>query len=132
MRHPKLIAFERRMKKMFDAIDDHLEDKYGGRFDLRPSRPFRGTTSNKQHDGLFNVGVKFSAGFGSKYGKGYVVDVEMSTLEHVPEHVKDDIYLTVAELIQEKLPYYFPERNLHIEKDGGSYKITGDFSLGHV
>ena len=77
MRHPRLIEWEKKLKRTLDIVDDYLEDKYGQLYELHPSRAYRGTTSNKAHDGLFNIGASFTAGYGSKYGRGYVVDIDM-------------------------------------------------------
>ena len=40
---------------------------------------------------LFDVGASFSAGFGSEHGRGYVVDLDMLTLDKVPEEIKKHI-----------------------------------------
>ena len=132
MRHPKLAEWEDKLKKMFDEIDDYLEDKYGALYPLHPNRAKRGTTSNKEHDGLFNVGASFSAGFGSVYGRGYVIEVDLVTLSHIPGEVETEIQNDVLTLVQEKLKVFFPERKLDVSKDGRVYKIHGDFSLGYL
>lgn len=132
MRHPKLIEWEDKLKDLFDEVDDYLEDTYGGMYPLHPSRSKRGVTSNKASDGLFNVGASFSAGFGSKYGRGYVIDVHMSTLSRVPDHVKEDIYKAVVDQVRLRLPKYFEERELEVAKDGNVFKIFGDLSLGSL
>jgi hypothetical protein len=132
MRHPKLVEFEGRLKRLFDTVDDYLEDRYGGRFQLHPSRAGRGTTANKEHDGLFNVGATFSPGYGSTYGRGYLVDVEMVTLVHVPADIRETIEQEVARLVNEKLAEYFPERELAVVRDRNVYKIHGDLKLGTV
>ena len=131
MKHPHLVEFESRLKTLFDTIDDHLEEKYGERYELRPHRPERGRTANKEHDGLFNVGAAFTPGYGSRFGRGYVVQGEMLTLEHVPEDVREDIEQEVADLVNEKLPYYFPRRDLVVDRDRNVYKIHGDLRLGY-
>lgn len=132
MRHTKMIAWERTMKAMFDEIDDRLEDKYGKEFPLHPNRSDRGKTANKEMDGLFNVGADFTAGYGSRYGRGYVIQVRMSTLEHIPVKIRKSIEADVEKMVREKLPIFFPGRNLVLERDGGLLKITGDLSLGSV
>jgi len=132
MRHPMAIEWDRKLKKMFDEIDDRLEDKYGGRYNLHPNRSPRGETSNREMDGLFNVGADFTSGYGSKLGRGYVVQVRMSTLEHVPSEVRKKINEDVERMVEEKLPMNFPGRNLRLERDGNLMKITGDFSLGEA
>lgn len=132
MRHAKALAWERRLKRLFDKVDDFLEDEYGGQYPLHPSRPERGATSDKEADGLFNIGASFSAGFGSEFGKGYVIDVRMSTLEHIPAEVREKVYGSAIEKIRNLLPKYFPGRNLAVRKDGSLFKITGDMSLGFI
>jgi hypothetical protein len=79
---------------------------------------------------LFNVGATFSAGYGSEYGKGYVVEIDMVTLTYVPDDVSSKIEIEVLEMIRDRLPKYFPERNLKVRKDGNVIKIFGDLSLG--
>jgi len=120
------------MKSMFDKIDDWLEDRYGGTFRLHPNRPRRGRTSNKEADGLFNIGADFSLGYGSKLGRGYVVQVEMSTLEHIPRETRRQIEIDVENLVREELPRFFPGQSLTLERDGNLLKIIGDFNLGSV
>lgn len=132
MRHTKMIAWERTMKAMFDEIDDILEDKYGSEFPLHPNRSKRGKTANKEMDGLFNIGADFTAGYGSRFGRGYVIQVRMSTLEHIPAEIRKSIEADVESLVREKLPIFFPGRNLVLEKDGHLLKIIGDLSLGSV
>lgn len=132
MRHPRLLEWERRVKAMFDEIDDWLEDKYGGSYPLHPSRPKRGSTSNREADGLFNVGADFSAGYGSSLGRGYTVRVRMATLDNIPDKVRAEIDWDVEELVRLKLPGAFPNRALRLKRDGALLKITGDFRLGPV
>ena len=130
MRHPKLIAWERKLKAMFDEIDDYLENRYGNLYPLHPNRARRGETSNKESDGLFNVGCAFSAGYGSKLGRGYVIEVHMSTLSDIPPEIKLKIEEETAEVVKRKLIIFFPGRVLNIKRDGNVYKIYGDLSLG--
>lgn len=124
------MQFERTLKALFDSVDDYLEEKYGARYPLHPSRAKRGGTANKAHDGLFNVGATFTAGYGSRYGRGYVVQVDMVTLAEVPRDVRELIAEEAADLVNEKLPYYFPGRELRVVRDGNVFKIYGDLSLG--
>ncbi len=132
MKHPKMVRWDNTLKAMFDEIDDYLEDTYGGMYPLHPNRPGRGKTSNKEHDGLFNLGAAFSPGFGSELGRGYIIDVEISTLQHVAEDVRDRIENDVVHQIEQRLPRFFPDRDLKVEKDGRIYKIYGDLSLGNI
>lgn len=130
MLHPGIQEWERNLKAIFDEIDDYLEDLYGDRYRLHPARPGRGRTANKGHDGLFNVGATFTAGFGSEYGRGYVVEVDMVTLESVPREVQLTIEADVMRLLREKIDTYMPDRQVRIDKDGNVIKIHGDF--GHA
>jgi len=132
VRHPLLQEFEERLQRLFDSIDDELEEKYGGLYELHPARPRRGRTSSKTQDGLFNIGATFTPGYGSKIGRGYVVQVEMVTLDRVPDDVEESIEQEVADLVNEKLPYYFPHRRLSVDRDRNVYKIHGDLRLGEV
>jgi hypothetical protein len=131
-RHHAAVKFEKKLKKVFDRIDDYLEEQYGDRYPLHPSRAKRNTTANKEDDGLFNVGAAFSAGFGSEHGAGYVVEVRMATLAEIPEEIQDKLERIVAVCLRNELPKAFPKRKLKVKRDGPVYKIFGDLSLGSV
>ena len=122
----KIRELDSKLKKIFDLIDDYLENNYGNTYRLHPNRPKRGATANKASDGLFNVGASFSAGYGSVYGRGYVVDVDIATLDHVPEKVQNDIEAEVADLLKGIIPEYFPEQDINVNRDGNVLKIYGE------
>jgi hypothetical protein len=126
MRYHKAEEWESRLKRVFDRIDDYLEEKYGHEYPLHPARPARGVTSSKSHDGLFNIGASFSAGYGSERGPGYVVQVRMVTLTRVPQYIRDRIEEEAVHRLREELPKEFPDRKLEVERDGPVYKIHGD------
>jgi len=132
MWHPKTVEFDDRLKKLFDEVDDYIEDLYGGRYVLHPVRPGRGETANPEADGLFNIGANFTPGYGSELGRGYLIDIAMSTLEKVDEDVRREIYEAAAEKVKELLPLHFPERELTVRRDKNHFKIQGDFSLGLI
>jgi len=132
MRHPKAESWERHLRHVFDRIDGELEAEYGGRYPLHPARPKHGTTANPAHSGLFHVGASFTAGFGSEHGPGYVVNVDMVTLTDVPDAVEEEILEFVVTRLREELPEAFPDRALHLSRDGHTFKIHGDLSLGSV
>ena len=132
MRHPETIKLEHQMKAMFDEIDDVLEDEFGNEFTLHPNRTKRGRTANKEMDGLFNIGADFTPGYGSRFGRGYIVQIRISTLEHIPPEIRETITKEVEKLLVERLPVFFPGRDLSLERDGNLLKIVGDFSLGSV
>ena len=130
--HPKLISFLDKLKKLFDEVDDYIEDRYGGRYPLHPMRPKRGETSNPEADGLFNIGANFTPGFTSELGRGYLINVSISTLEKVDENTRREIYEAAKDKVVELLPVHFPEREFTVRLDGNNYKILGDFSLGVI
>jgi hypothetical protein len=132
VRHYSTVQFETKLKKVFDRIDDYLEEQYGDRYPLHPARAKRNETANKEDDGLFNVGAAFSAGFGSELGPGYVVEVRMATLADVPEDVRDKLERVVVVCLRNELPKAFPKRKLKVKRDGPVYKVFGDLSLGAV
>jgi len=127
-----MAEFDDRLKRLFDEVDHYIEDRYGDRYALHPVRPLRGETANPEMDGLFNIGANFTPGFGSELGRGYLIDVAMSTLEKVAEDARREIYEAAAEKVQELLPLHFPERELSVRRDKNHFKIQGDFSLGEI
>ncbi len=127
-----MIEFDDTMKRMLDEVDNHIEDQYGNLYPLHPSRPKRDETTNPQSDGLFGVRADFTPGFGSKLGRGYILNVEMRTLSHIPEDVRKTIVKDAVNKIKELLPVYFPNRKLEVKQDGELCKIIGDFNLGTI
>jgi len=132
MDHPRTTEWTTKLKTLFDEVDDFLEEKYGRLYPLHPSRPGRGRTANKEQDGLFNVAARFTPGYGSTEGRGYVIDVDMVTLSRVPEDVQKKIEKDVVKYVERKLPEVFPDRTLKVTKDGPVFKIHGDLSLGQL
>ncbi len=132
VQHPKSREWDEKLRKMFDRIDDYLEDRYGDRYPLHPNRMKRGSTANKSMDGLFNVGASYSSGYGSRYGKGYVIEIYLSTLSGVDPELRAEIEGEVEAMVMKLLPEYFPDRYLNCEKDGNVLKIYGDLSLGSL
>ncbi len=123
------MKWEETLKGVFDVLDHELEAEYGTRYILHPSRPARGATANPEDDGLLNVGAAFSAGFGSKYGPGYVVEIRLSTLRNVPAEVREEIKGKVFQGLKNRLPVAFPGKVLHVSEENGIIRIHGDLSL---
>jgi hypothetical protein len=121
--------FETDLRTLFDQVDHELEEKWGGSYPLHPSRAAEGVTGNRESDGLFNIGASFSAGYGSDYGKGYVIDIRLVTLSRVDEKTRQEIRAYVSDRVRELLPEYFPDRTLDVVQDGDLFKITGDLRL---
>jgi len=125
------MKWEKTLKGVFDEIDRELEAQYGTQWPLHPSRPKNGATSNPEADGLFNVGAAFSAGFGSKYGPGYVVEIRLSTMKRVPTAVRAEIKQKVFQALEKRLPETFPTRKLHVTEENHIIRIYGDLSLNN-
>ena len=129
MRHPKALDWEKKLKVIFDEIDQQLETEYRSLFPLHPARPAEGETTNPEMDGLFNVGASFSAGFGSKFGPGYVVDIRLSTLQEVPPALREELREKVKAYLQTRLPEQFPGQHLLVNEEGAHLRIHGDLGL---
>lgn len=129
---PQQQVLENHMRQLCDELDHYLEDRFGNRYPLHPNRPERGKAARVSYDGLFSTGTKFTLGYGSEHGRGYLVDIEMSTLEKVDPTDRFEIEQAAITFLREQLPMHFPNRKLDIVKDGKVYKIVGDFSLGSL
>ena len=132
MYHPKTREWDRSLKAICDRIDHWLEDQYGSLYRLRPNRAPQGATSNPEMDGLFNVQTVFTPGYGSEKGRGYLVEIELSTLEDVDSDILEEIRNLVIKMMEEELKKEFPERKLAIGTDGNMIKIWGDLTLGSI
>ena len=132
MRHPNLIKWEKKLKSVLDEIDILLEERYGNKYDLHPARRKHGSTSNRSHDGLFDIRGDFTLGLGSNKGRGYVVDIDLKTLEKIPNAVIEQIENDTIKELKNRLSKAFPGKELTVEKDGNVIKIVGDLSLGDL
>jgi len=128
-RDPRVVEWEQRLKEVFDDIDHKIEDEYGERYPLHPSRPERGETSSPSADGLFELGASFTPGFGSRFGRGYLVGIRLATLSKVPPDVIEEIEEKIVGLLEDKLQKKFPQRAMRVERDGHSFKILGDLKI---
>jgi len=129
MNNPEMHKWETFLKKSFDEIDAYLEESYGKMYPLHPNRASRGETSNSSTDGLFNVGAAFTAGYGSEYGRGWVIEVDMVTLARVPKHLQEEIEQETVKLLREKIDKRYPDADIAVKKDGRAFKIFGDIGL---
>ena len=129
MKNPLLEKWEDKLQDIFDRIDHILEERYGEMFPLRPNRPAHGRGVTPDADGLFDLGVSFSAGIGSQFGPGYVFRVKLATLNRVPENLLEKVENEVIDLLDAELPREFPGKELKVARDGHVYKIFGDLDL---
>ena len=129
----KLERWEHRLKQIFDEIDTEFEQEGAWRkFRRHPNRPPAFATSNREDDGLFDLGAAFTVGIGSQHGPGYVVQARIATLDAVPAEKQEQFEAEVVRRLKEKLPAAFPGVALHVDRDGPVYKIHGDLSLGSL
>ncbi len=129
----KLERWEHRLKQVFDEIDAELEAEGAcKKFKRHPNRPPAGATSNREDDGLFDLGAAFSVGIGSRHGPGYVVQARIATLDSIPPETQGKFEAEVVRRLKKKLPAAFPGVALHVDRDGPVYKIHGDLSLGSL
>ncbi len=129
MRHQHVEKWESRLNELLRQVDHVLEEKYGHLFATHPARPPKGSTANPQQDGLFRVTASFSPGFGTELGKGYVLQLDLVTLEKVPQAKVDRIQREAVRLIQNGLENVLPGRDLAVRRDANVWKIVGDLSI---
>ncbi|AEV30519.1 hypothetical protein SpiGrapes_2762 [Sphaerochaeta pleomorpha str. Grapes] len=130
--HPKQEKLENSLRLLCDDLDTFLEDRFGSRFKRHPNRLERGKAASVAYDGLFSTGTQFTLGYGSIYGRGYVISIEVRTLEKVPSDSMAEIEEAAIEHLKTRIPARFPDRKISVVKDGEVYKLIGDFSLGSV
>jgi len=120
------------MQQLCNELDKYLEEHFSNLYPLHPNRPPRGTTASGIYDGLFSTTAVFTLGYGSEKGRGYIITIEIRTLQKVSTADKENIETSGIDFIRTKLKNYFPDRKLEIVKDNNVYKLIGDFSLGKV
>ncbi len=128
--NPNQEKFDHSLRLLCNELDEYLENRFGHLYQLHPNRLKRGKAGNVSYDGLFSTGTKFTLGYGSKSGKGYLVDIEIITLDTVSKEDRMMIDQEAVQFITKKLPHYFPSRILKVIHEGKVFKIVGDFSLG--
>ena len=129
----KLERWEHRLKQIFDEIDSELEAEGAcKKFKRHPNRPPAFATSNREDDGLFDLGAAFTVGIGSQHGPGYVVQARIATLDSIPAEIQENFEAEVTRRLKEKIPEAFPGVKLFVDRDGPVYKIHGDLSLGSL
>ena len=129
----KLERWEHRLKQIFDEIDTEFEaEGIYRKFRRHPNRPPAFATSNREDDGLFDLGAAFTVGIGSAHGPGYVVQARIATLDSIPAEIQENFEVEVTRRLKQKLPAAFPGVKLFVDRDGPVYKIHGDLSLGSL
>ncbi|AYE35994.1 hypothetical protein DB313_00500 [Borrelia turcica IST7] len=108
-------------------VDYVLEDEFGSAYEVHPNRPFRGKAANGILDGLFRVTTSFTPGYGSNFGRGYLIIIEIITLDVVDMEFSKRVIERGIKVFKEKLREKFPGKKLAIVHDINVYKIIGDF-----
>lgn len=129
MKNVLVEKWEDRLNQILRKVDLTLEERHGSRFDPHPARPLHGVTANPQNDGLFRVTASFTPGFGSELGRGYVLQLDVMTLEKTDPAQIEAIQQEAVDLIQKNLEDALPDRGLKVMRDGNVWKIVGDLSL---
>ncbi|AHH08059.1 hypothetical protein baBA2_000094 [Borrelia anserina] len=119
--------FENELFNICLYVDCVLEDEFGNSYEVHPNRLSRGKAANGLLDGLFRVTTSFTLGYGSKFGRGYLIIIEIITLDVVDIKFNNRVIERGIEVFSEKLREKFPERNLSIVHDINVYKIIGGF-----
>lgn len=132
MRNQRVEEWEEKLNALLKRVDRTLEERYGSLSKLHPARLPHGSTANPQQDGLFRITASFTPGFGSKLGKGYVLQFDLVTLESLPEERRAAIQHAAVRLIEEGLEGALPGRGLTVKQDGNLWKIVGDLSLSKL
>ncbi len=114
---------EDRLRILSDAIDEALEQEFGPRYELHPSRPKDGTTANSANDGLFHSSFAFSPGFGSIYGRGYHIKIIFSTLQPVLEEDRIRAHDIAKCILKELLPHHFDMESTHLVEEATGLKL---------
>jgi len=130
--HPKTDAWDMKVYELVCRVDEELEKTFGKQIHLRINRPAAGTTASPQMDGAFNLGLVFTAGFGSEYGRGYSLDLEIAASEYLGQAERRQYELTAKSMLEAALRDEFPGRNLHFVEDCGRWKLLGNFNLGEI
>lgn len=124
-----LERWERQLRRALDKVDAELEAKYGGSFRLRPNRPEQGKTANAKYDGLFSVDAKFSMGYASQMGPGYVIEMRTASAEPVADETRRAMLKDAGAFLAQALQEVFPDRDFSLELDGNHFHLSGDLSL---
>lgn len=129
MCNPLVEAWEEKLNSLLCQVNVKLEEEYGTVVPRHPARLAHGETPNPQNDGLFRVAATFTSGFGSVWGKGYVLDIEPVTLDVFPPDIWARVEAKACKMIQDGLDSVLPGRGLELKRDGTLWKIIGDLSL---
>lgn len=124
-----LEQWELTLKAALDSIDALLENKYGPFLVRKASRPAAGKASNPKYDGVFGLDSKFTLGYASGSGPGYIIELLAGSVSPLPPVMKAEILDDLETMLPEALASAFPDKTLKIERIGERFRLTGDLGF---
>ena len=124
-----LEQWELTLKAALDSIDALLENKYGPFLVRKASRPPAGKASNPKYDGVFGIDSKFTLGYASGSGPGYVIELLTGSVSPLPPVLKAEILEDIETMLPEALSKAFPGKSFKIERIGERFRLTGDLGF---
>ncbi len=125
----RLEQWELKLKGALDTVDARLEAKYSPLIPLHPRRPEAGRTSNRKYDGVFGIESKFTLGYASGNGPGYVIEIRTHSMTKIPHEVKSQILDDMEEMLLPALREAFPGKELQVKRIGDRFMMTGDLGF---
>jgi hypothetical protein len=124
-----LEQWELTLKAALDSIDALLENKYGPFLVRKASRPAAGKASNPKYDGVFGLDSKFTLGYASGSGPGYIIELLTGSAMPLPPALKAEILEDIEKMLPDVLSTSFPGREFKIERIGERFRLTGDLGF---
>ncbi len=124
-----LEQWELTLKTALDSIDALLENKYGPFLVRKASRPAAGKASNPKYDGVFGIDSKFTLGYASGSGPGYIIELLTGSASPLSPVLKSEILKDLEDALPEALAKAFPGRVLNVERVGERFRLTGDLGF---
>lgn len=124
-----LEQWELTLKTALDSVDALLENKYGPFLVRKASRPAAGKASNPKYDGVFGIDSKFTLGYASGSGPGYIIELLTGSVTPLPPVMKAEILEDLEKMLPEVLATSFPGKELKIERIGERFRLTGDLGF---
>ena len=124
-----LEQWELTLKTALDSIDALLENKYGPLLVRKASRPAAGKASNPKYDGVFGIDSKFTLGYASGSGPGYIIELLTGCVPPLPSTMKTEILDDLEKMLPDVLAASFPGKTFNIERIGERFRLTGDLGF---
>ncbi|MBP5672012.1 MAG: hypothetical protein J6X49_06445 [Victivallales bacterium] len=125
----ELEKWELALKSALDSIDRELESKYGPLLVRKASRPAAGRAANPKYDGVFGLDSKFTLGYSSGSGPGYIIELLTGSTMPPSPSMKAEILDDIWKLLPMALEEAFPGRTFQLERVGERFRLTGDLDF---